>query len=75
MYSLRPSRQLSFIYCKYYNSIFVFRILLGFKGVSKTRKGKRNGVEKNGKRNKGFEGKQNIWISLIPLLTKENDFK
>ena len=32
-------------------------------------------TEWNGKQNESFEGKQNIWISLIQLLTKENDLK
>ena len=32
-------------------------------------------TEWNGKRNASFEGKQNIWISLIQLLIKENDLK
>ena len=45
-------------------------------GVTKTRNGKRNGMGNgNGKRNESFEGKQNVWISLIQLLTKENDMK
>ena len=32
-------------------------------------------MEWNGKRNESFEGKQNMWISLIQLLTKENNLK
>ena len=37
--------------------------------------GTENGTEWNGKQNESFEGKQNIWISLIQLLTKENNLK
>ena len=44
-----------------------------------TENGTENGTEWKtewkGKRNESFEGKQNIWISLIQLLTKKIDLK
>ena len=51
------------------------RVLLKRGTENGTEKGTEWKTEWNGKRNESFEGKQNIWISLIQLITKEIDLK